>query len=212
MDIAGLNALDLLLIVLLLIGMLLGLTRGALSQIVSAVSIWLGLVATLWLYKTFSFRIFQGLSIGVTASDTLAFLTLLLVFFNAFRLLVKYLTKPPEEKKKKKKSQIDPLAEAAKSASERMAGIFQLIGGMVMGFVLTTFWLTLILAVIQFIFQPTETTIPYTGFAGGLVTNIQTSALVPIFNGLLRALVISLDLFVPRNADILRGVIEKIVI
>jgi hypothetical protein len=210
MNIASLNTLDLLLIVILLVGILIGLTRGALSQIISAFSIWLGLVATLWLYKIFSYRILQGLGIAETSSDTLAFLILLIVFFNAFRLVVKYLATPPEEKKKRRKSQEDPLAEAAKSFSERLGGLFQLVGGMVMGFFLTLFWITIILGVTQFILQPTGTDVPYTGFARGLVTNLRTSTLVPYFNKFLAALVVSLDLFVPRNADILRSVLEKI--
>jgi hypothetical protein len=202
MNVMGLNTLDLLIIVILLIGTLIGLTRGALSQIVSAVSIWLALVTTLWLYRIFSFRILQGLGLGRTASDTLAFIILLIVLFNAFRLIVRYLTKPPEEKKKRKKHRDDPLAEAAKSASERAVGVFQVLGGMVMGLILTSFWLTIYLAVIQFSLQTVTT--------GGLVSNIRTSTLVPIFNGLLRALVISVDLFVPRNADILKAVLSRI--
>ena len=203
MNIVGLNTLDLLIIVILLIGTLIGLTRGAISQIASAISIWLGLVAALWLYRPFSLNILQGLGLGRTASDTLAFVTLLLVFFNAFRLVVRYLTKPPEEKKRKKISKYDPLAEAAKSASERVAGIFQVLGGMIMGFILTTFWLTIYLAIIQFAVQ--------TVTSGGLVSNLRTSTLVPVFNNILYALVLSVDLFVPKNANILKAVLLKIV-
>lgn len=203
MNIVGLNTLDLLIIVILLIGTLIGLTRGALAQIASAISIWLGLVAALWLYRPFSINILQGLGVGSRASDTLAFVVLLIVFFNAFRLIVRYLTKPPEEKKRKKMSRHDPLAEAAKSASQRVAGIFQLLGGMVMGFILTTFWLTIYLAVIQFSLQ--------TVTSGGLVSNLRTSTLVPVFNNILSALVVSVDLFVPKNANILKAVLLKIV-
>lgn len=203
MNIVGLNTLDLLIIVILLIGTLIGLTRGAIAQIASAISIWLGLVAALWLYRPFSINILQGLGVGSRASDTLAFVVLLIVFFNAFRLIVRYLTKPPEEKKRKKMSRHDPLAEAAKSASQRVAGIFQLLGGMIMGFILTTFWLTIYLAVIQFSLQ--------TVTSGGLVSNLRTSTLVPIFNSILSALVVSVDLFVPKNANILKAVLLKIV-
>lgn len=203
MNVVGLNTLDLLIIVILLIGTLIGLTRGAISQIASAISIWLGLVAALWLYRPFSINIFQGLGLGSTASDTLAFVSLMIVFFNAFRLIVRYLTKPPEEQKRKRMSKHDPLAEAARSASERVAGMFQLLGGMIMGFILTTFWLTIYLAVIQFSLQ--------TVTSGGLVSNLRTSTLVPIFNKLLWALVLSVDLFVPRNANILKAVLLRIV-
>src|SRR5262245_4122639 len=107
MQLLGLNTLDLLLFVILFVGILIGFVRGAVSQIVSVVSIWLGLVVTLWLYKSLSERILQpdvsGFGMAKTPADVLAFLILLLVFFNAFRLLVKYLAVPPEEKKKKKR-------------------------------------------------------------------------------------------------------------
>ena len=107
MQVLGLNTLDLLLLVILFIGILAGFVRGAISQLVSVVSIWLGLVATLWLYKPLSERILQpevsGFGIAKTPADVLAFVILLLVFFNAFRLLVKYLAVPPEEKKRKKR-------------------------------------------------------------------------------------------------------------
>jgi hypothetical protein len=218
MEVLGLNTLDLLLLVLLFIGILAGFVRGAVSQIVSAVSIWLGLVATLWLYKPLSERILQpetsGFGIAKTPADVLAFLILLLVFFNAFRLLVKYLAVPPEEKKKKKKKRrgtVGPVEEGPPSPTQRfILGPLNALGGLVMGLVLTTLWLALILGVIQFIFQPTQTDIPYSGFARGLVSNLRTSTTLPYFNFVLSAVVQSVDLFVPRNADILRGVLEII--
>jgi hypothetical protein len=216
--IVGLNAFDLLLLVFLVIGILIGLVRGALRQIVSLVCIWLGLVATLWLYKLLSERVLQpetsGFGMGKTAADTLAFITLMIVFFNAFRLTVTYLAVPPEERRKKKKKskfQEDPLVEAGPSATQRfILGPLNALGGLVMGFILTTLWLALILGVLQFIFQPTVTDVPYSGFTRGLVTNMRTSALLPLFNMVLRGLVNSVDLFVPRNADILKGVLDII--
>ena len=213
MVIAGLNTLDLLLIVILFVGVLIGFIRGAVSQLISAVSIWLGLVVTLWLYKPFSERIIQdSLGIGKVGGDTLAFLILLLVFFNAFRLLVKALSTPPEErKKKKKKDSEDPLAEAAKTTTERITGCFNSLGGMAMGFILTTLWIALILGVIQFIFQPTGTDVPYSGFSRGLVANLRTSTLRPMFNSVLWALSQSVDLFVPKNADIFKVVLRTII-
>lgn len=217
MQVLGLNTLDLLLLVILFIGILAGFVRGAVPQIVSLVSIWLGLVATLWLYKPLSEQILQpetsGFGMAKLPSDVLAFLVLLLVFFNAFRLLVKYLAVPPEEKKKKRrrKGLVGVPEEVAPSAIQRfIIGPLNALGGIVMGFILTTLWLALILGVIQFIFQPTRTDIPYSGFTNGLVTNLRTSMTLPYFNQVLGAVVQSVDLFVPRNADILRGVLEVI--
>lgn len=218
MQVLGLNTLDLLLLVILFIGILAGFVRGAVPQIVSVVSIWLGLVATLWLYKPLSEQILQpetsGFGMAKLPSDVLAFLVLLLVFFNAFRLLVRYLAVPPEEKKRKRKRRglVGVSEEVAPSAIQRfIIGPLNALGGIVMGFILTTLWLALILGVIQFIFQPTRTDIPYSGFTNGLVINLRNSTTLPYFNQVLGAVIQSVDLFVPRNADILRGVLEVIV-
>jgi uncharacterized membrane protein required for colicin V production len=206
----GLNTLDLLLLLILFIGVMIGFVRGVLPQVISAVSIWLGLVATLWLYKPFSNRIIQdALNIGGTGGDTLAFLILLLVFFNLIRFFVRKLSTPPEERKKRRKDPDDPLAVAAKSAAERIAGVFNALGGMVMGFVLTTLWLALLLGVLQFIFQPTDVSVEYTGYARGLVRNLRGSSLLPLFNSVLWALSQSVGFFIPKNADILRDVIQR---
>ncbi len=217
MQIVGLNTLDLLFMVILLVGVLAGFVRGAVSQIVSVVSIWLGLVTTLWLYKMVSERILQpetsGFGMEKTAADVLAFLVLLLVFFNAFRLLVKYLAVPPEAKKKKlkKKGKVGVEEEVTPSPVQRfIVGPFNALGGLAMGFILTTIWLALLMGVIQFIFQPTDASIPYSGFSRGLVTNMRGSTLLPLFNQVLAAIVQSVSLFVPRNADILKGVLEII--
>lgn len=217
MQLLGLNTLDLLLLVILFVGVLVGFIRGAVSQIVSVVSIWLGLVVTLWLYKPLSDRVLQpdtsGFGMGKTSADVLAFLILLLVFFNGFRLLVKYLAVPPEEKKKKKRKRgkVGPPEDVTPSAYQRfIGGPLNAVGGLAMGFILTTVWLALLLGVIQFIFQPTEVTVPGVGFGGGMITNLRTSTLLPFFNQVLYVIVQSVTLFVPRNADILKGVLEII--
>ena len=210
MQIVGLNTLDLLLIVILFVGVLVGIIRGALAQIFSIVSIWFGLLVTLWFYKPFSIHILQGLGMPETGSDTMAFLILLVVFFNGIRFFVKKMSAPPEEKKRKKKSKEDPLAEAAKSVTQRFViGPLNMLGGSVTGFILTALWITLILAVIQFIFQPTDIGGQYSG-PKGIVTNLKTSSLVPIFNRMLFLLSQSVSLFIPKNADILKRVIEFI--
>jgi hypothetical protein len=211
MEIVGLNTLDLLLIVILFIGILVGVIRGVLPQLFSIVSIWLGLVVTLWLYKPFSFRILQGLGLPEIGSETLAFLFLLVVFFNAVRIIVKSVSTPPEERKQRKMSEEDPLAEAAISATQRfVVGPLNMLGGAVTGFILTGLWITLILAAIQFIFQPTDIPVEYKGFSRGIVTNLNGSTLVPVFNSVLSLLSQSVNLFIPKNADMLRKVLQFI--
>src|SRR5262245_52288390 len=114
MDAIGLNILDLFLLLILFIGLLIGLLRGVMPQFISLLSMWLGLVASLWTYKLLSTNILQGLEfveLGRLTSDTIAFLTMLFVFFQAIRLIVKYLIAPPEEKKKpnKKSGRVGPI-------------------------------------------------------------------------------------------------------
>jgi hypothetical protein len=210
MQIAGLNALDLLLIFITLIGAGIGVTQGVLSQLLTLVSIWLGLVVTLWLYKPFSINILQGLGLPVIGSDTMAFFILLLIFVNALNLGVKALSTPPEERKMKKKSEDDPLAEAAKSATQRFViGPLNMLGGAVMGFVLTTLWIAIVIGVMQFIFQPALVSPGGGAGSGSMVTNLSTSRLVPLYNQVLLVLVQSVNWFTPKNADILRKIFEK---
>ena len=211
MDILGLNTLDLLLIIILLIGALIGLVRGTTPQVISLVSVWLGLVVALWLYKIFSFRILQGLGMGKTGADTLAFIIVLIVCFHGVRLVVNALVTPPESKKKKKKSEEDPLAEAAKTASERfLLGPLNLVGGFAMGLLLTTLWMALILGVAQFLFQPSDVPEQVGSFTRRMAANLNGSTLVPIFNSVLWLIVRSVELFVPSDADIFRRVVTFI--
>ena len=212
MDILGLNTLDLLLLVIILIGALIGLARGTLPQVISLFSIWLALVATLWLYKIFSFRILQGLNMGKTGADTLSFIIILIVSFHAVRLLVKALVTPPEDKRKtKKKSEEDPLAEAAKSASQRFViGPLNMLGGLAMGVVLTTFWMALILGAAQFLLQPSDVPAGVGDFTRRMAGFLNGSTLIPMFNTVLWLVVQSVELFVPRDADILRKVVALI--
>ncbi len=216
---AGLNTLDLLLILFLFIGVLVGLIRGAVSQIISAFSMWFGLVVTLWLYKPFSKSILQeGLSMGEgrgissTVADSIAFGLLLLIFSIAIGLAIRMLTTSPDEpRKRRRKDPEDPLAERRGGLAERAGGCLNAVAGMVMGLILTTLWLSIILGVLQFIFQPTGVDVPYTGFARGLVTNLRQSVLVHnYFNVVLVGLARSVDLFIPRNADILKTVLRII--
>lgn len=211
MQILGLNTLDLLLLVIMMIGLLIGMVRGVIPQLISMISIWLGLFATLWLYKMFSFRILQGLGLDPTVSDFLAFLILLFVMFHAVRLIVKALSTPPEDKKRKQKDKDDPLAEAPKTAMDRFVyGPLNLFGGMVAGVILTALWMAVILGAAQFIFQPSETPGEISGFTRRMIVQLRGSTLMPFFNSILWWLSWSLDFFIPRDADIFRKVLKLI--
>ncbi len=211
MQFLGLNTLDLLLIVLLFIGLLVGMVRGTTPQIISIVSIWLGLFATLWLYKLFSRNILQGLGMGPVGSDVLSFLLILFVTFQSIRLLVKMLSTPPEDRKKKQKDQDDPLVEAPRTAMDRFVfGPLNLLGGMVLGVVLMSLWLAIILGALQFIFQPSDVPAEVGTFTRRMTAQFNTSTLMPMFNSILWGLSWSLDFFIPRDADIFRKVLSFI--
>lgn len=207
----GLNPLDLLLIVIMFIGILIGLVRGMVPQIVSIISIWFSLIITLWTYKLFSFRILQGVGIPSTQADTLSFLILIWVWFNVTRLLISFMAVPPEEKRKKKQDEDDPLAEAAKTATERfIIGPLNAVGAMLMGFGLMTLWMAILMGVLQFIFQGAA--VQGAGGAGsGLAANLNGSLLIDIyFNPVLQLLSTSVSLFIPADADIFRRVLGLI--
>jgi len=129
------------------------------------------------------------------------------VFFNAIRIIIKLISTPPEERKQKKKSKEDPLAEAARSATQRFViGPLNLLGGAVLGVILMALWLAIILGVMQFLFQPAD--VPAGGgFSARMSLNMRTSALLPVFNQILAWLVWSVSFFVPKNATILKDVL-----
>ena len=212
MQVGFLNVLDLLLLFILFIGILIGFIRGAVPQIISMASIWLGLLVTLWLYKLLSKFILQAF-LSPNAADTMSFLILLIVFFNAIRLIVKSLTTSPEEKKKKRKNKDDPRDEAPPLDRERfVTGPLNALGGMFMGRVLAILWTSIILGVLQFSFRVDVGSVPGVAVSGrGLANQLQGSFLGPYFNRVLWLLVKSLELFVlDPAADILQKVVSNI--
>jgi len=213
LQIAGLNTLDLLLVFLLFVGILIGFVRGLGPQLMSLASIWFALIAALWLYRPFSNNILQGLDMGKTVSDTISFLTMMFICFNAIRLLVRYLTKPPEQRvqKRKKRGVVGPVEPPKPGAAQRfILGPLNTFASMVVGLILMTLWLALLLGVTQFFFQAGAFE------AGGvsrpgIVGQLQSSALTPYFNRVLRLLVQSVSLFVIESTpNILKVVVDRI--
>jgi len=215
MQVGFLNALDILLLFILFLGLLIGLIRGAMTQIISLASIWLGLLGALWLYKLLSIHILQGIGLNPTSADTLAFLILLIVMFNAIRLVVKSLTTTPEtpEVKTKKKNPLDPLDETSPSFTQRFIfGPLSAAGGIVFGLILTALWVAIILGVMQFSFQVDISNVPGVEVSGrGIANQLRGSTLAPYFNRVLWFLVQSVDLFVlDARADILKRVVDTV--
>jgi len=212
MVIYGLNTLDFLLIFILFLGGIIGMLRGPGTQLVSAASIWLALLISLWTYRLLSVFIFiESGYFSRTSGDALAFAIMFIVLFNGIRLIIRYLTKPPEERKRKpkKRGQVGPLDEKPPISPIKryVYGPFMLLSGAVLGVILTTIWTAIILGVLQFFFQVDVTEV--TGSAGrGLVAQMTSSSLISFFNNVLFFLVRSLDLFIlDDSADILKRVV-----
>jgi hypothetical protein len=220
MQVLGLSILDYLLIFIVFLGGVVGLIRGILPQVISLTSLWFSLLATLWTYRLFSDNILQGLGISEIVSDTLSFLLILFISFQAIRLLIKSLTTPPEEKKKKprRKGKVGPAVEHfAKSPTQKyIIGPLGAIAAIVLGFILTTVWTAVFLGVLQFIFQVdvsqaasdvSGVTVPGSGFA----VQLKSSTLIHYFNLVLLWLVRSVSFFViDSGPNILEVVINKI--
>lgn len=213
MQIAGLNFLDMFLLFILFLGGLVGMLRGISTQLASAASIWLALLGSLWTYRLLSVNIFlESEMFGKTSADTLAFLVMFIVFFHGIRLVIRYLTKPPEEKKKKtkRKGAVGPVEDKPKARpiQRYVLGPLGLLGGAILGVILTALWSAIILGVMQFFFQVDVTSVPGGGAGLGLANQMTSSLLVPYFNRILLFLVKSLELFVlDDSADILNKVV-----
>jgi hypothetical protein len=212
MEIYGFNTLDLLLMFILFLGTIIGMLRGPATQLVSAASIWLALLISLWTYRLLSVYIFiESELFSRTSGDALAFAIMFIVLFNGIRLIIRYLTKPPEEKKRKpkKRGQVGPVDDKplVTPMKRYVFGPLLLLSGAVLGLILTTVWTAIILGVLQFFFQVDVTQV--TGGTGrGLVAQLTSSSLVPYFNNVLFFLVRSLDMFVlDDSADILKRVV-----
>lgn len=207
----GLNSFDLILIILLFIGLLIGFVRGIGPQATSLASIWFGLLIALYLYRPFSNYILQGLEWSKILSDTLSFLAMLFVSFHSVRLIVRYLTKAPEDKVRpiKRKGVVGPVNPPKPTLFKRLVvGPVGTIVSMGLGLLLTILWAAIFLGIMQFFFQTGAfdegTAQP------GLVNQLQSSALVPYFNRVLWLLVRSLSLFVigQQGPNILETVVN----
>lgn len=183
------NPLDLLIILLVLLGTVTGLIRGAGKQLIGLLSFWLSLIISLWLYKPLSDEIIGGVLTGMSAAgrDTLAFLSLMILFSNLIALALRLTTTPPEAKKRKKVSEFEEVVE--KSSQRFIIGPLNTLGGLALGFVSTVVWLSVLLALVQFFLSAAP--------RSALAAAVAGSQLVPIMNSLLGWVYFSVRLFVP---------------
>ncbi len=216
MVIAGLNELDLLIIIFLFLGALLGLTRGAIPQIISIVSVWLSLVISLWIYPTVSRNIVRGVfqTMNINTSDMMTFMILVGLFVFFIGLLLTWLVQPPEEKKKGPKEGFEDIDDYETPAMERyLWGPLNVIVGMTLGVILTFLWIAIFLGLMQFVLQDAVfKTAELPGFIGEFAIRLKTSSLLTVFNQGLYWVFISVKLFVPQgeNATILNFIMNTL--
>jgi uncharacterized membrane protein required for colicin V production len=212
-----LNPFDVLMLIVLFIGGVYGLTRGAAPQIISAVSIWLALIISLWLYLPLSRRIIGGVFQNWTpnVTDAIAFFILFGVFFHALRLIVNYLIFPPDDDEKKKKAEEKRRKRREQKGIDDpplqrfVIGPLNLIVGFIMGIGLTILWWAIVLGMLQFILQRPETLPP--GFLQSLSYSMTSSYLIAkMFNPVLFYLTQSVQLFIPAGATLLSDMLNII--
>jgi|JFJP01.1.fsa_nt_gi hypothetical protein len=216
MQFGFLNELDLLLLVIFLISGLYGMSRGAVPQIVSAMSLWLGIVIALWLYTPLSHRIIKGLfqSWSFEVSDTLAFFLLFGIFFHTVRLIILYLVFPPESEEASKKAEMKRKKKREKEGLDEpmlqryILGPLNLIVGMFMGVVLAILWWSIIIGMLQFILQPS---LAPAGALANLAFSMRRSYIVnTLLNNVLLYLNLSVTIFRPSYAIILESMVNFI--
>jgi uncharacterized membrane protein required for colicin V production len=202
------NALDYLLLFFLLVGGLWGLLRGAGRLLIGLFSLYVGLVLSLLLYRPLA-NFFRDLLPGmsITGSQSLAFVFLLLALVNGFNFLTRYFATPPEERRHKERGQVE---EAVTKGGQRfLTGPLNQLGGLLVGFVVTIVWISLLLAIFQFAVKA--------GWPAGNRTRLaiqgqmSASVLVPVFNYALSRIYLSVKIWVPGDVpSIFAGLLQQI--
>jgi len=217
MTIGVFNELDLLLIVIVILGSLLGMSRGVTTQFISMISFWLGLVVSLWLYNPLSKQIILGVfqSMNPNIADMIAFLVIFGLIFHAIRLIATYLINPPQDEERRRKEESKRRRRREREGIEDpplqkyLLGPLNLLGGLVFGVILTVFWWSLLLGMLQFILQGA-----FLQFAPAWLQSfsfsMNTSFLIPWFNTVLYWIFLSVSLFVPADASIVQFMLENI--
>ncbi len=190
----GFGPLDFMLIFFLVLGTVWGLIRGATKLLIGLFSLYVGLILSLWLYRplaNYLRSLLPGMSL--TGSEALAFVFLLLVLVNGFAFFTEYFSTPPEERRRKKRGEVQEAV--AQTGRRFLTGPLSQIGGLMVGFVVTVVWISLLLAVLQFVVQ-TEWPMA-NGLRFIFQQELGTSALKPTFNQILAIVYRSVRIWVP---------------
>jgi uncharacterized membrane protein required for colicin V production len=188
------NALDYLLIFFLVLGTVWGLLRGGGRLLIGLFSLYVGLVISLLLYRPLA-NFFRQLlpAMSVSGSQSLAFVLLLLVLVNGFSFLTRFLGTPPEERRRKPRGELE---EAVAQGSRRfLTGPLNQLFGLLVGFIVTVVWISLIMAVLQFAVQAGWPAANSSRVA--LQGQLGSSTLIPVFNLVLERVYWSVRIWVP---------------
>ena len=190
------NALDYLLILFLLVGATWGMTRGAGRLLIGLFSLYVGLVISLLLYQRLG-NFFRQLvpAMSASGSQSLAFVVLLLAFVNGFSFLTRYFTTPPEERKPSSRGAVEETV--SRGWQRFFVGPLNTLLGLALGLIVTTVWMTLLLAVLQFFFR---SGVSFGGRGlGTLHSQLNSSTLLPWFNYVLARIYWSVSIWMPSG-------------
>lgn len=198
----ALNTFDLLLLFLLLLGAVYGSIRGANKQIIGLFSAWLALVIDLWIYKPFSTKILLGQfkTASPVVMDSFSFIILLILLTVLIQLIFIFTNTSPEERRRKKgKKDLNQMLDEADKGNGKT--ILNGVGGLVVGFFATAIWLSIGLALLQYLLSSIN------GFGNSIRPDIATSILVPKFNIVLNMLYLSVKYFTPGDLPAIFGAV-----
>ncbi len=184
------NYFDMLLILFLFVGMVLGAVRGFVRQFFGLLSVWLAIVIDLWLYRPFSDLILRGSFPDASGAvmDSFAFIILIVVLAVLLNLVFIFTSTSPEERRKRSKRDLNQMLD---DANKNYGGsIFKALSGAIMGIIVAAFWISVAVTILQ-----------YLSSAGGIATtvsaNIASSQLVPFFKVSMLLIFESVKFFTP---------------
>lgn len=189
------NSLDYMLIVLLLLGTFWGMMQGVVRLLTDLLGMYIGLVVTLLVYRPigdFFRRLVPGMS--VSGSEALAFALCMTVLVTGLSLVSRFTGIPPENRKRRRKLNVEETQPTG--CRRRVLSPMNQLGGLLVGFVVSIIWLSLALAVLQFLFRWGGSNV---GAARGLRIQLQTSDLVPVANHVVYLIYRSVSFWFPTG-------------
>ena len=200
MAMVSLNSLDFLLILLVLIGAAWGALQGVGKLLLDLLSLYVALVVSLLLYLPLAVYLKNLVpAFSVVGSQALAFAFIAFVVSNGLSILARFVTTPVDERRRRR-ARRDALPgtqeETWRGLLRRLVlGPLSTVIGVVIGLIVATVWLSLVLALLQFVVLSPTTGTGGEGAFAGLKVLLSTSALIPWFNLVLYFLHRALDIW-----------------